>query len=140
MNDELRLWQSLSHVSEVLVTWKGIGLLVRKRFIVDLLFLVKHVLLLTNFVRLKLSQNSSNFLKPIQSVLLRSMLKSPITIRLSYLLTALLRELVNSSKNISRLVEVVGLQTLRQNRFFFDMVNSEAIVSLTFVSYSLIFW
>ena len=94
---------------------------------------------LTKFVKLKLLQSSSNFPKPTQSVLFTSMLKSPITIRLSYLLTALLREFVNSSKNISGLVEGGGLQTLRQNHFFLDMVNSEAIVSLTFVSYSLIF-
>ena len=94
---------------------------------------------LTKFVRLKLSQNSSNFSKPTQSVLFRSTLKSPITIRLSYLLTALLRQFVTSSKNISRLVEVGGLQTLRQNHFFLDMVDAEAMVSLTFVSYSLIF-
>ena len=72
MNNEISLWQSLSPVSVVLVTWKDIGLLVRRRSIVDLLFLVKHVLLLTKFVRLKLSQNSSNFPKPIQSVLFRS--------------------------------------------------------------------
>ena len=106
MNNEISLWQSLIPVSEVLLIWKDIGLLVRRRSIVDLLFLVKHVLLLTKFVRLKLSQNSSNFPKPIQSVLFRSMLKSPY---LSYLLTALLREFVNSSKNMSRLVEVGGL-------------------------------
>ena len=33
-----------------------------------------------------------------------------------------------------------GLETQRQNHFFFDMVNSEAMVSQTFVSYSLIFF
>ena len=92
-----------------IVTWKDIGLLFRRTFIVVLLFSVKHVFLLTICVRSKLWQNSSNFPKPKQSVLFGSMLKSPITISLSYLLKALLREFVNSSKNISRLVEVSGL-------------------------------
>ena len=78
MNDEISLWQSLIPVSEVLVTWKDIDLLVRRRSIVDLLCLVKHVLLSTKLVRLKLSQNFSKFPKPIQSVLFRSMLKSPL--------------------------------------------------------------
>ena len=63
MNDEISLWHSLSPVSVVLVTWEDIGSLVRGRSIVDLLFLLKHVLLLTKFVRLKSSQNSSNFPK-----------------------------------------------------------------------------
>ena len=94
-----------------IVTWKDIGLLFRRAFIVDLLFSVKHVFLCiyTIFVRLELWQNSSNFPKPKQPVLFGSMLKSPITISLSYLLKALLTEFVNSSKNISRLVEVSGL-------------------------------
>ena len=109
INDKMSFWQLLRPVSVVFVTWKDIGLLVRRRSIVDLLVLVKHVLLLTIFVRLKLSQNSSYFPKPIQSVLFRSTLKSPITIRLSYSLRDLLREFVNSSKNISRLVEMGGL-------------------------------
>ena len=109
MYDEISLWQSLSPVSVVFITWKDISLLVGRRSIVDLLFLVKHVFLLTIFIILKLSQNSSNFPKPIQSVVFRSMLRLTITIRLPYLLTALLREFVNSSKNISRLVEVGGL-------------------------------
>ena len=98
MNNEISLWQSLSSISAVLVTWKDTDLLVRRRYSVDSLSLVKPVLLLTKFVKLRLSQNSSNFPKPVQSVLFRSMLKSPVTTRLSYLLTALLKEFVNSSK------------------------------------------
>ena len=73
----MSLWQSLSPVSAIFVTWRDIGLLVRRRSIVDLLFLVKHVFLLTIFVRLKISQDSFIFPKLIQSVLFRSMLKLP---------------------------------------------------------------
>ena len=47
INDKMSFWQLLRPVSVVFVTWKDIGLLVRRRSIVDLLFLVKHLFLLT---------------------------------------------------------------------------------------------
>ena len=55
-------------------------------------------------------------------------------IRLSNLFTALLKEIVNSSKKVSMFEEVGGLYTLMQNHLFLDMVISVQIVSLRFVS------
>ena len=50
--------------------------------------------------------------------------------------TALLKEIVNSSKKVSMLHEDGGLCTLMQNHLFLDMVISVQIVSLIFASRS----
>ena len=66
-----------------------------------------------------------------------SILKLPIVIRSSNLFTALLKEIVNSSEKISIFEEDSGLYSLMQNHIFLDMVISEQIVLLRFVSRSL---
>ena len=54
-------WYELTAITKSYLSLKDIGLLERRRSILDLLFLVKHLFLLAIFVKLKFSQNSSNF-------------------------------------------------------------------------------
>ena len=65
----------------------------------------------------------SNLSRPMASSLL--ILKSPITTMLSYVLSALQTNLVNSSKKIIRLLSESGLYTLKHIHFLLDIVNSE---------------
>ena len=89
------------------------------------------------FVRLNVSHNSSSLSNPQQSSFVISILKPSITIRLSNIFTALLKETVNSAKSVPIFEEDGGLYTLIQNHLFLDMVISVQIVSLTFVPRSL---
>ena len=58
-------------------------------------------------------------------------------IKLSNLVTDLLKEIVNSAKKVSMFEEDGDLYTLMKNHLFFDMVFSVQIVSLIFLSRSL---
>ena len=60
-----------------LVFWKGRGLFVRNKSIVDMWFLVQHVSVVIKFVSLKRLQNLSSLSTSIPAVLI-SILKSPI--------------------------------------------------------------
>ena len=102
--------------------------------IIDLLFFTKQVSEWTRFVKLKRSQKFSS-LSLSELELLISMLKSPITIRLSYLNKALLITSFISLKNVSIFPVDRGLYILKQIHFFFKIVNSEQIHSLQLASY-----
>ena len=60
-----------------LVFWKGRGLFVRNKSIVDMWFLVQHVSVVIKFVSLKRLQNLSSLSASIPAVLI-SILRSPI--------------------------------------------------------------
>ena len=92
---------------------------------------------LIKFVRLNLSQNSSAISYPEQSSIFMSKLKSPTTIILSNLLTALFKDSDKSPIKVSIFKEDDGLYTLTQKHLFLDMVISEHTILLRFVSRSL---
>ena len=53
---------------------------------------------------------------------------------LSYVLSTIQTDLVNSLKKIKRLLQESGLYTLKQIHFLLDVVNSEQMVSQICVS------
>ena len=67
------------------------------------------------------------------------MLRSPVTRILSYLLTALLRVLETSLKDVSLLLSFGGLYANIINHFLLEIVSSIEIVSEILVSKSFIF-
>ena len=97
--------------------------------IIELLFLIKQVSEWTRFIKLKRSQKFSS-LSLSELELLISMLKSPITIRFSYLHKALLISSFISSKNLLIFSVDGGLYIIKQIQIFFEIINSEQIRSL----------
>ena len=106
----------------------GVLQYVKIKSIIDLLFFIKQVSEWTRFAKLKRSQIFSR-LSLSELEILISILKSPITIRFSYLHKALLITLFISSKNILIFLVDGGLYILKQIHFFFENANSEQIPS-----------
>ena len=78
----------------------------------------------------------TNLLWSVHSPLLTSILKLPITILLSYVLSAIQADLVHSSNKMIGLLQQGGLYTLKHIHFFLGIVNSEQVVSDFYVSKS----